>query len=394
MKNFLARYAQRIALFPWHWLLALLVAMYGFLLLQPSLGAVKTLQPTSFADWFDHETLSALLHSFGFAEIPRLALGVGLQVMALGLIFRARIAWVISLLLLLSSGIFLLWEFDGHLLLIVYTAALTVLLLAYWRRFDRSSLIAGGLFAFVSVASLLIYAVFGALYLGNEFQPPITDGIAALYFSIVSMSTVGFGDITPKTGAARLFTVSIIILGITVFATSISAVIGPIIGGNLRRLVTGKFSKSMRKNHIIIAGVTPLAQSVYKTLRERGIKATVIVPPDGPHTYPEDADLIVGDATDSTTLVQAGAAHALYILALRGDDAENAFIVLAAKEICGPKTRTVALVNTTMHLNKIRQVAPDIVFSLQSLGAEILARTVSGQPIDNSLITELLFSKK
>ncbi|MCR2479416.1 ion channel, partial [Salmonella enterica] len=85
------------------------------------------------------------------------------------------------------------------------------------------SVTAGSLFALVSIVSLLIYAVFGTLYLGDEFNPPIKDAATALYFSIVSMSTVGYGDITPHSNAARLFTASIIILGITVFATSISA---------------------------------------------------------------------------------------------------------------------------------------------------------------------------
>ena len=82
----------------------------------------------------------------------------------------------------------------------------------------------------------LLIAVFGTLYLG-EFNPPVHDAGTALYFSIVSMSTVGYGDITPHSGAARLFTASIIILGITVFATSVSAIAGPVIGGNLKRLV-------------------------------------------------------------------------------------------------------------------------------------------------------------
>jgi voltage-gated potassium channel len=237
----------------------------------------------------------------------------------------------------------------------------------------------------------LVYAVFGALYLGSDFQPHITDTLTALYFSIVSMSTVGYGDITPQTGVARMFTASIIILGITVFATSISAIAGPIIGGNVQRLVKGKLSRPMRKNHIIIAGATPLAQSVYTALHERGHAVTVIVRPDTTHPYPDQADILVGDPSDTAVLQQAGANHALYVLALRDDDPENAFIILAAKEVCGTQTRTVALANTATHLKKIKQVGPDIVFSLQSLGAEILSRTVAGEPIDNDMITKLLF---
>ncbi|KAB0274460.1 ion channel, partial [Klebsiella pneumoniae] len=111
-----------------------------------------------------------------------------------------------------------------------------------WRRFDRASLAAGSLFAVISITSLLIYAVFGTLYLGAEFSPKVESPATAFYFSIVSMSTVGYGDITPQTTAARLFAASIIILGITVFATSISAIAGPVIGGNLKRLVRGRIS--------------------------------------------------------------------------------------------------------------------------------------------------------
>lgn len=377
---------------PLHWLLALLVAINGYVLLRPGITAVYALHPTSWwSGWLTPDSISIFLDSFGLLEIPRLMLGAGLQLMAFGLIFKARIAWTVSLLLLACTCAFFLWRPAAHYDLLLYSVALIIMLLAYWRRFDRSSLAAGGLFTVLSITSLMVYAISGALYLGTDFQPAITNAVTAFYFSIVSMTTVGYGDITPKTDAARLFTTSIIILGITVFATSISAIAGPVIGGNVRRLVKGKLSRPMRKNHIIIAGVTPLAQSVYSTLHERGHAITVIVPPNSVHTYPADADILLGDPTDTAVLQQAGASHALYLLALRDDDSENAFIILAAKEVCGPQTRTVALANTATHLRKIKQVGPDIVFSLQSLGAEILARTVAGEAIDNDMITKLLF---
>src|SRR3546814_15139491 len=106
-------------------------------------------------------------------------------------------------------------------------------------------------------------------------------------------------------------------MGITVFATSISAIIGPIIGGNLKRLVKGRLSNVMRKNHIIIAGATPLAQSVYKGLRERGYDVTVIVPAGTTHSYPEETDLMAGDPSDETIMADAGVARAQSFLAPR-----------------------------------------------------------------------------
>lgn len=379
------------ALFSPNWCLAILVALDGYAFMHPVLKEVRARE---YSFWLALDNWHEVMRVVGLLEIPRLVLGVGLQVIAIGLILKARIAWAFSLVLLIGIGTFAILGEAGRAGLGVYTLVLLIALIVYWRRFDRASVTAGSLFALVSVLSLLIYAVFGTLYLGNEFNPPVQDMGTAFYFAIVSMSTVGYGDITPHSITARLFTASIIILGITVFATSISAIAGPVIGGNLKRLVKGRFSTAMRKNHIIIAGATPLALSVYAGLRRRGDEVTVIVPPGTPHEYPAATDLIDGDPSSVEVLHSAGVTRARYVLALRDDDAENAFIVLAAKEATGEGgAKTVALVNTSKHLEKIRRVQPDLVFSVQLLGAELLARAINGEPMDGQAITDLFFAK-
>jgi len=385
------RFRKVLAFFPPNWCLAILVALDGYAFMHPVLREVRARE---YSFWLALDNWHEVMRVVGLLEIPRLVLGVGLQVIALGLILKARIAWAFSLVLLIGIGTFGILGDGGRAGLGIYTLVLVIALIVYWRRFDRASVTAGSLFALVSVLSLLIYAVFGTLYLGNEFNPPILDAGTALYFSIVSMSTVGYGDIVPHSGTARLFTASIIILGITVFATSVSAIAGPVIGGNLKRLVKGRFSSAMRKNHIIIAGATPLALSVYQGLRSRNEEVTVIVPTGMAHDYPAAADLIEGDPSSVDVLHVAGVARARYVLALRDDDAENAFIVLAAKEATGADgAKTVALVNTSKHLEKIRRVQPDLVFSVQLLGAEMLTRAINGEPMDSQAITDLFFAK-
>ncbi|MBV7499686.1 voltage-gated potassium channel protein [Achromobacter sp. ACM05] len=385
------RLRKILAFFPPNWCLAILVALDGYAFMHPVLREVRARE---YSFWLALDNWHEIMRVVGLLEIPRLVLGVGLQVIALGLILKARIAWAFSLVLLIGIGTFAILGDGGRAGLGIYTLVLVIALVAYWRRFDRASVTAGSLFALVSVLSLMIYAVFGTLYLGNEFNPPILDAGTALYFSIVSMSTVGYGDIVPHSGTARLFTASIIILGITVFATSVSAIAGPVIGGNLKRLVKGRFSSAMRKNHIIIAGATPLALSVYQGLRSRNEEVTVVVPTGMAHDYPAAADLIEGDPSSVDVLHVAGVARARYVLALRDDDAENAFIVLAAKEATGADgAKTVALVNTSKHLEKIRRVQPDLVFSVQLLGAEMLTRAINGEPMDSQAITDLFFAK-
>ena len=67
-------------------------------------------------------------------------------------------------------------------------------------------------------------------------------------------------------------------------------------------------------------------------------------------------------------------------------------MILAIKEIA-PKVRTVALVNDSRNLQRLRLLQPDMVFSPQLLAGELLARTLNNETIDNTLIEQLLFGK-
>ncbi|MDA8108845.1 MAG: voltage-gated potassium channel protein [Betaproteobacteria bacterium] len=368
-----------------HLALALLVALDGALLLRPYVGSVR-------ADivrlW--RQGGGAILEGLHVLALPGALFAASLIVMAFGLALRARVAWAITILLLLAGALLMLWRHNQPAGALYYTLALAMLLLAYWRHFDRSSLAASSLFAVLSVSSLLVYATFGALYLGEGFSPGIRNIGTAFYFAVVTMSTVGYGDITPHSPAARLFTVSIIILGITVFATSIGVFIGPVVGGRLQKLLKGRISHVNRLDHFVIVGTTALAMNVFLELRRRGAHLTVIVAPGRDHAYPEGADVVVGDATDPDVLRQVSVGTARAVLSLREDDAENAFVVLAVKEVA-PGTRTVTSVNDSKHLQKIKRVQPDIIIAPQLLGSELLARSLFGETIDNEVITRLLF---
>lgn len=369
-----------------HWYLGALLLVNGLMLLQPVLERARQHHHGGglFGNWLD------LISSLGLLAFPQVVIAAGLIWMSIGIVLRARVAWVFSLLLLVGAGIISLWGDYRNVTIFGYTLALALVLVYYWKRFDRTSLAASSLFAILSVASLVVYAVFGSLYLGADFSPPIRDIGTAFYFSIVSMSTVGYGDIVPHSQTARFFTASIIVLGITVFATSIGAVIGPLVGGNLKRIVRGGISSVTRKNHYVIVGTSSIAYSVYQGLKKRGCALTMIVAPNVEHNYPENADVVIGDPSDSQTLHRAGIATARVALALRNEDAENAFVILAIKEEA-PQVKTVALVNDAKNLQRIKRLQSDMVFSPQLLAGELLARTLNQETIDSDLIASLLF---
>ncbi|CUA93357.1 TrkA-N domain/Ion channel [Thiomonas bhubaneswarensis] len=339
-----------------------------------------------------HSGAQGLAQLGQFAAFPPVLLGAGLLLMGVGLLLRARLAWAMTLILSLLVGGLALWT-TRHLDTVFFLAALLIVVLMVWaRRFNRSSVATSSLFALLGVGSLLIYALFGSLWFGEGFAPPIRTLTQALYFSVVTMSTVGYGDVVPKTDPARLFTVSLIVLGITVFATTLSVVVGPLIGGSLKRTLEKRMHHASRRHHVVIVGASALAQALQQSLKARAVPTTVILPEGMASPYPEDIDMVVGDPSRSQTLQQAGVPQARAVLVLRDDDADNAFIVLAVKELA-PSVRTVAAVQDARNVAKIRRVQPDMMFAPQLLGGELLARSLLGEPIDNALINDLLQGK-
>lgn len=329
------------------------------------------------------------------AQLPPLLIGGGMVIMAFGLLARSRLAWTMALLLALTGAASLVLgrHASGHLLLI-YFVVMSAGLFVAWRQFDRSSVAASTLFAVTSVIMLLMYATFGAYYLGQEFKPPIEDLVTALYYALVTMSTVGYGDITPQTAQAKLFTISMIILGVAVFATSLTAVIAPMVSNSLQRIVNRKGSRMKRENHFVVIGNGALAINTARELVRRGHPVTRILRKTPEDTDPRDADadIVVGDPSSTDVLLQAGADKAEAVLAMMVDDSENAFVILAVKEL-GGNARTVAAVNDAAHLSRVKLAQPDVVISPQVLGGELIAMVLSGEEVTADFVMKHVFRR-
>lgn len=365
--------------------LALAMAVGGLLLLHLNFGG----------HWREYLG-SSLDGSFKLAPrlLPPLLIGGGMLIMAGGLLLRSRLAWAMALLLALTGAVSLVARnyAQAHMLL-VYFAVVLVAMFVAWRQFDRSSVAASTLFALTSVAMLLVYATFGAYYLGQEFKPPINDLITALYYAMVTMSTVGYGDVIPQTPQAKLFTVSVIILGVAVFATSLTAVIAPMISNSLQRIVSRKRPHMKRENHFVVIGNGSLAINTARELDRRGHPVTRIL-----RAKPEDADTrqddyVVGDPSSEDVLREAGAEKAEAVLAMMVDDSENAFVILAVKEL-GGTARTLAAVNDAAHLSRVKLAQPDVVISPQVLGGELIAMLLSNEEVTPDFVMKHVFQRE
>jgi voltage-gated potassium channel len=103
----------------------------------------------------------------------------------------------------------------------------------------------------------------------------------------------------------------------------------------------------------------------------------------------EEQDVVVGDGSDLDVLRRADAHDAKAILALSDDDSENAFVVMAAREL-SPRLQTVAVVNDARNLERVKRVRPDVVIAPQVLGGELLAMALSGEAVDSDKLMQQL----
>src|SRR5690348_8066762 len=338
------------------------------------------------------EGLAQGQYHFKLWLLPNLIIGGGMITMGFGLLWRSRVAWLMALLLATAATLNTLLGRHNRNSLAVYFIILLIALLLAWKHFDRSSVAASTLFALTSVAMLLMYATFGAFYLGSEFKPPIHGLITALYYAMVTMSTVGYGDITPQTGEAKLFTVSIIVLGVAVFATSLTAVIGPLVSQSLQRIVNRKDNRMQRENHFVVIGNTPLALNTWRELARRGHPVTRLLRQEPEPALPDNVDKVIGDPSDGDVLRKAGADKAQAVLAMLDDDSENAFVVLAVRELAGA-ARTVAAVNDAQHLGRVQLVQPDVVVAPQILGGELAAMLLTGEQVTADFVMRRVFQQ-
>jgi voltage-gated potassium channel len=182
------------------------------------------------------ESLSAL------GGTVQVILGLMLVLAGMGLLRRMVSAWTLSMLLLtLAVGVNVAQERWG------FTLAFQVLLLAalYWTKdhFIHRTILASMVFSLSGAFAILAYGIFGSYLLGKGFRPEIQDLNTASYFTITTLSTVGFGDIVPVTTEARWFVVSLLVIGLGVFASVLASAIGPKISGEFNRLLTIQMKK-------------------------------------------------------------------------------------------------------------------------------------------------------
>ncbi|MEZ0324854.1 MAG: TrkA family potassium uptake protein [Fimbriimonas sp.] len=183
-------------------------------------------------------------------------------------------------------------------------------------------------FVLVNIVILSSVVVF---HYGMNLEP-----IDALYYVITTVTTVGYGDITPidATVPIKLFSCLLMVLGSASIAISYSIVTDYIVSQRLLQL--GGRRRLPHHDHVIVAGLGDVGFRAAEELSASGAKV-VLVDSSMMNSHVGVAQrhfpVIVGDARDVAILKTAHGGKAKAIIATTNDDAANLSIGLAAKAL-------------------------------------------------------------
>lgn len=202
----------------------------------------------------------------------------------------------------------------------------------------------------------------------------------ALYLTIITISTVGFGLPHTLSDGGKIFTIFLIVFSFGNYAYAISIITSYLVELQIKDVMGVKSRKKDKtmKDHVIICGFGRNGQKVSSELRIRKQSFIVI---DQNHELimnytGEPVNFIEGDATEDEVLEQAGIKDAKSIVSTMPVDADNLFVVLTARSL-NPNITIVSRASNTSAEKKLHVAGVDHVVMPEGVGGAHMAKLVT-----------------
>jgi voltage-gated potassium channel len=226
------------------------------------------------------------------------------------------------------------------------------------------------------ITTLLAFGTIG--YCLIEEQWSIID---AFYMTVITIATVGFGEIHPLSSNGRLFTILLIFMGILAISTISAYLAKMLIDSQIKNIFgRGKMFKEIKKlrNHYIVCGFGRIGSTICKELIQHKIPFVVIEKDDHLANEAEKNGYFVlkNDATTDEVLKEAGIENAAGIVAALNSDAHNLFISLAAREL-NRNIRIIARGEEPGIEDRMIRAGADVVVSPLKLGGKQIAKMIT-----------------
>jgi voltage-gated potassium channel len=203
----------------------------------------------------------------------------------------------------------------------------------------------------------------------------------SLYMTVITMATVGFGEVHPLSPSGRILTMALIFSGVTVFVIATSAAAQAI----FQRQFFDFFSErkmyqqiNQLTGHVVVCGFGRMSRSMVEELLLQNRSVVLI---DSNEERVDSARklgvyAILGDAANEEILKLANLQNAQCLITLVPKDAENLYIVMAARELV-PNLYIVCRSEDEIAERRLLRAGANRVISPYRVGGQKIARAVS-----------------
>ena len=221
----------------------------------------------------------------------------------------------------------------------------------------------------------------------------------ALYLTVTTVSTVGYGDVVAKSDAGRLFTIVLILFGVGSAFYVFTSVFQVVLEGKLRDVLGRRGIQRRIENlsgHIIVCGAGRVGNVVMDRLLQD--KEPFVVIDQDATIWQSLVDrgllAIQGDATLDSILLQAGVRKARGIITTISHDAENVYVTLTARNLNpDPAFSIVARANRAEAIEKLKRSGATNVISPEIMGGRQMA-TAMTKPAIVDLMDNVFYNEE
>ena len=203
-------------------------------------------------------------------------------------------------------------------------------------------------------------------------EPAVKGPLDSFFFTLVTVTTIGYGNITPQTLAGKLLDIAVILVGVAAALVAIQSLFEVIVKNKIREVLRLPEGAVDLKDHFIICGYGKVGKALVRNLKERKIPFVVVESDNSKvrEMVQEDIPVIEGDARKESVLERAGIKDSKYLLASL-DDSANVFVTLTAKML-NPNVKVVCKIEDHTNEAKFKKAGADETISCHDMGARMM----------------------
>jgi voltage-gated potassium channel len=206
------------------------------------------------------------------------------------------------------------------------------------------------------------------------------DVLDSIYMTVITLSTIGYGEVNPVSPTGRIFTLVLIVMGVGFFLYVLGNVVQFLVEGRIR-LILGRHKLDKQighlHNHYIVCGYGRMGRAFCRYLIQKGLKFVVLEKNEErvPVMNTDHVLYLTGEATIEENLRKAGIKRASNLIATLGTDADNVLLVLLAKGL-NPDLYVVARASQNASKKPLDTAGADVVVSPFDVGARRMAHAI------------------